>query len=168
MRHVRALKSLISAPQHWTPVRLIHPRYCSNVAKTATTPKGRSLDKIKTQISSGPSFEDFIRGVSVKTDGDGELSDRHAYLSEDLEMASSRKGWFASLKANKSILMCGTNANLCITVYFETYGCKMNVNDTEIAWSILQRKGYQRTEDLQEVQEISSVQLEHDSCHVVD
>ncbi|XP_078092529.1 mitochondrial tRNA methylthiotransferase CDK5RAP1 isoform X2 [Mustelus asterias] len=27
-------------------------------------------------------------------------------------------------------------------VYFETYGCQMNVNDTEIAWSILQKNGY--------------------------
>uniref|UniRef100_A0A8C3G971 Mitochondrial tRNA methylthiotransferase CDK5RAP1 n=1 Tax=Cyclopterus lumpus TaxID=8103 RepID=A0A8C3G971_CYCLU len=35
-------------------------------------------------------------------------------------------------------------------VYFETYGCQMNVNDTEIAWSILQRKGYRRTADLGE------------------
>ncbi|TNM88373.1 hypothetical protein fugu_004627 [Takifugu bimaculatus] len=33
-------------------------------------------------------------------------------------------------------------------VYFETYGCQMNVNDTEIAWSILQKKGYQRTLEL--------------------
>ncbi|XP_072370749.1 mitochondrial tRNA methylthiotransferase CDK5RAP1 isoform X2 [Scyliorhinus torazame] len=27
-------------------------------------------------------------------------------------------------------------------VFFETYGCQMNVNDTEIAWSILQKNGY--------------------------
>uniref|UniRef100_A0A4W5K723 Mitochondrial tRNA methylthiotransferase CDK5RAP1 n=1 Tax=Hucho hucho TaxID=62062 RepID=A0A4W5K723_9TELE len=33
------------------------------------------------------------------------------------------------------------------TVCFETYGCQMNVNDTEIAWSILQKKGYKRTSD---------------------
>ncbi|XP_072095740.1 mitochondrial tRNA methylthiotransferase CDK5RAP1 [Mobula birostris] len=30
------------------------------------------------------------------------------------------------------------------TVYFETYGCQMNVNDTEIAWSILQKNGYKK------------------------
>ncbi|XP_069740743.1 mitochondrial tRNA methylthiotransferase CDK5RAP1 isoform X2 [Narcine bancroftii] len=30
------------------------------------------------------------------------------------------------------------------SVYFETYGCQMNVNDTEIAWSILQKNGYQK------------------------
>ncbi|KAM4740760.1 mitochondrial tRNA methylthiotransferase CDK5RAP1 isoform 2-T2 [Anableps anableps] len=35
-------------------------------------------------------------------------------------------------------------------VYFETYGCQMNVNDTEIAWSILQKKGYERTADLKQ------------------
>ncbi|XP_072917698.1 mitochondrial tRNA methylthiotransferase CDK5RAP1 [Hemitrygon akajei] len=30
------------------------------------------------------------------------------------------------------------------TVYFETYGCQMNVSDTEIAWSILQKNGYKK------------------------
>eukprot|EP00079_Xenopus_tropicalis_P031001 XP_012827252.1 PREDICTED: CDK5 regulatory subunit-associated protein 1 isoform X1 [Xenopus tropicalis] len=30
-------------------------------------------------------------------------------------------------------------------IYLETYGCQMNVNDTEIAWSILQQNGYVRT-----------------------
>jgi len=39
-----------------------------------------------------------------------------------------------------------------VAVCFETYGCQMNVNDTEIAWSILQKKGYQRTTDINEVQ----------------
>lgn len=38
-----------------------------------------------------------------------------------------------------------------LVVYFETYGCQMNVNDTEIAWSILQKGGYQRTAELSEV-----------------
>ncbi|KAK1797943.1 hypothetical protein P4O66_007995 [Electrophorus voltai] len=35
-------------------------------------------------------------------------------------------------------------------LYFETYGCQMNVNDTEIAWSILQKGGYVRTHELSE------------------
>ncbi|XP_017678326.1 PREDICTED: CDK5 regulatory subunit-associated protein 1 [Lepidothrix coronata] len=35
-------------------------------------------------------------------------------------------------------------------VYLETYGCQMNVNDTEIAWAILQRNGYARTKELDE------------------
>ncbi|XP_033923112.1 mitochondrial tRNA methylthiotransferase CDK5RAP1 [Melopsittacus undulatus] len=32
----------------------------------------------------------------------------------------------------------------------ETYGCQMNVNDTEIAWAILQKSGYTRTKRLDE------------------
>ncbi|XP_063206303.1 mitochondrial tRNA methylthiotransferase CDK5RAP1 isoform X2 [Chroicocephalus ridibundus] len=35
-------------------------------------------------------------------------------------------------------------------VYLETYGCQMNVNDTEIAWAILQKNGYRRTKELDE------------------
>ncbi|NXD41082.1 CK5P1 protein, partial [Copsychus sechellarum] len=35
-------------------------------------------------------------------------------------------------------------------VYLETYGCQMNVNDTEIAWAILQKNGYARTKKLDE------------------
>ncbi|XP_061486755.1 mitochondrial tRNA methylthiotransferase CDK5RAP1 [Rhineura floridana] len=35
-------------------------------------------------------------------------------------------------------------------VYLETYGCQMNVSDTEIAWTILQRSGYLRTSTLEE------------------
>lgn len=36
-------------------------------------------------------------------------------------------------------------------VFFETYGCQMNENDTDIAWSILQTHGYQRTTSIKEV-----------------
>ncbi|XP_055578340.1 mitochondrial tRNA methylthiotransferase CDK5RAP1 [Falco cherrug] len=35
-------------------------------------------------------------------------------------------------------------------VYLETYGCQMNVNDTEVAWAILQKNGYTRTKELDE------------------
>lgn len=33
-------------------------------------------------------------------------------------------------------------------VYIETYGCQMNVADSEIVFSILEKKGYLRTEDI--------------------
>lgn len=33
-------------------------------------------------------------------------------------------------------------------VYIETYGCQMNVNDTEVIFSILLSAGYERTEDI--------------------
>uniref|UniRef100_A0A8C4GSG1 Mitochondrial tRNA methylthiotransferase CDK5RAP1 n=1 Tax=Dicentrarchus labrax TaxID=13489 RepID=A0A8C4GSG1_DICLA len=130
MGHLRMLKPLFTIPPHWVPIRCIQPRYCSNLANTSVTSRERrtTVDKFKSQISSGPSFQDFIKGVSVNNKtyaADGECEE-HSYLSEDLEMGNSRK------------------------VYFETYGCQMNVNDTDIAWSILQRKGYQRTVDLRE------------------
>ena len=35
-------------------------------------------------------------------------------------------------------------------VYIETYGCQMNVNDTEVIFSILKNAGYDRTENMDE------------------
>ncbi len=35
-------------------------------------------------------------------------------------------------------------------LYIETYGCQMNVNDTEVIFSILASEGYERTEDITE------------------
>ena len=34
--------------------------------------------------------------------------------------------------------------------YIETYGCQMNVNDTEVIFSILEGEGYERTESMEE------------------
>eukprot|EP00058_Branchiostoma_floridae_P004291 XP_002589779.1 hypothetical protein BRAFLDRAFT_125887 [Branchiostoma floridae] len=42
-------------------------------------------------------------------------------------------------------------------VYFETYGCQMNVSDTEIAWSVLKDSGYQRTESVNDADVILAV-----------
>ena len=33
-------------------------------------------------------------------------------------------------------------------VYIETYGCQMNVADTEVVFSILSKEGYERCEDI--------------------
>ena len=35
-------------------------------------------------------------------------------------------------------------------VYIETYGCQMNVNDTEVIFSILKKAGYDRTENMED------------------
>lgn len=35
-------------------------------------------------------------------------------------------------------------------VYIETYGCQMNVADTEVVFSILEKAGYQRCEDIEQ------------------
>lgn len=39
---------------------------------------------------------------------------------------------------------------MCVSVYFEVYGCQMNVNDADIIWSILKDVGYIKTESIQE------------------
>ena len=54
-----------------------------------------------------------------------------------------------------SRLVCLLRNPSLIAVYLETYGCQMNVNDTEIAWSVLQKSGYLRTRNLQEVHAFS-------------
>ena len=33
-------------------------------------------------------------------------------------------------------------------LYIETYGCQMNVADTEVVFSILGKEGYERTEEM--------------------
>ncbi|XP_060925018.1 CDK5 regulatory subunit-associated protein 1 [Limanda limanda] len=128
---LRTVKPLFTFPKHWRPAGCFLHRSCSGPAKPGVTSTERGTaagDTSRTQLSSGPSLQDFIRAVSVKQTPSacGEDSDSSGYLPEDLVRGDQRR------------------------VYFETYGCQMNVNDTEIAWSILQRKGYLRTVDLNE------------------
>ncbi|XP_077459055.1 mitochondrial tRNA methylthiotransferase CDK5RAP1 [Stigmatopora argus] len=125
MKQFHNLTRLFFSTKCFTPVRL-----CCNSSSVVSTKETRTASNhFKKQISSGPSFHDFIRGLpgSHKTTvSDVEIEDNHAYLSAHSELGKSRK------------------------VYFETYGCQMNVNDTDIAWSILQRSGYERTSFLSE------------------
>lgn len=48
-------------------------------------------------------------------------------------------------------------------VYIETYGCQMNVNDTEVVLSILGAAGYERTEDISDADVIMA-----NTCSVRD
>ena len=48
-------------------------------------------------------------------------------------------------------------------VYIETYGCQMNVNDTEVVFSILAREGYERTTEIGEADVIMA-----NTCSVRD
>lgn len=79
--------------------------------------------QLKSKLTNGPSFQDFIMS-SDKSDFDGSEEYEEHYIPKNMS-DHSRK------------------------VYFETYGCQMNTNDTEIAWSILQKAGYSRTLELQ-------------------
>lgn len=94
MEYLRTLKPLFTSAHHWVPIRFIKPRYCSNVAHTSVTSTERKITDFKSWISSGPSFQDFIKGVPVNKTyvADGEHSDKHAYLCEVLDAGNSRKG----------------------------------------------------------------------------
>lgn len=35
-------------------------------------------------------------------------------------------------------------------IYFEVYGCQMNVSDTEVVWSILKGSGYDKVDDIRQ------------------
>ena len=48
-------------------------------------------------------------------------------------------------------------------LYIETYGCQMNVNDTEVIFSILAKHGYERTEKMEEADVIMA-----NTCSVRD
>ncbi|XP_034538328.1 CDK5 regulatory subunit-associated protein 1 [Notolabrus celidotus] len=130
MGHFKTLKPLFKVPKHWVSFTFTKPRCCSNSANTnpATREKRRTVEEFKSQLSSGPSFKSFIQADPTRktSAAHGQWSEEKSYLSEDLDLGNSRK------------------------VYFETYGCQMNVSDTEIACSILQSKGYHRTSDLKE------------------
>ncbi|XP_027859090.1 mitochondrial tRNA methylthiotransferase CDK5RAP1 isoform X1 [Xiphophorus couchianus] len=125
---MRIVKSFLCVSEHLAPLRwLSKPRNCSNAARASSGEKNKGVsDSFRRQVASGPRFQDFIKSPPVTLAVNCEHTDEH-YLSEDLGLLGDAR-----------------------KVYFETYGCQMNVNDTEIAWSILQKKGYQRTADLKQ------------------
>lgn len=74
---------------------------------------------MKDKLKTGPSLKEFIL-----QDHETVLTGRPRipYLPENVEVGSIRK------------------------VYFDVYGCQMNLNDTEIVWSILKNEGFEKTE----------------------
>uniref|UniRef100_A0A5F9C7I8 CDK5 regulatory subunit associated protein 1 n=1 Tax=Oryctolagus cuniculus TaxID=9986 RepID=A0A5F9C7I8_RABIT len=104
----------------------------SRLHGTACPGAERQEDGVRKDFSSrlaaGPAFQHFLRNASASEEKPSfpEAEDPPPYLTADELRGRQRK------------------------VYLETYGCQMNVNDTEIAWSILQKSGYLRTSDLQE------------------
>ncbi|KAI5634911.1 radical SAM superfamily domain-containing protein [Phthorimaea operculella] len=71
------------------------------------------------KIKSGPGLKEFIAGNAEPV-----LLDRPhiPYLPDNIDLTSKRK------------------------VFFDVYGCQMNLNDTEIVWSILKKEGFEKTE----------------------
>ncbi|XP_072800142.1 mitochondrial tRNA methylthiotransferase CDK5RAP1 isoform X3 [Vicugna pacos] len=124
--------------QRWRPlasVSWVLLRTCrahSGLPSTACSSPERQQEAgvwkdFNSRLATGPTFQHFLRNASVPQEKpSSEVDDPPPYLTVDELSGRQRK------------------------VYLETYGCQMNVNDTEIAWSILQKSGYLRTSNLQE------------------
>ncbi|XP_038078177.1 mitochondrial tRNA methylthiotransferase CDK5RAP1-like [Patiria miniata] len=106
-----------------------HARACSNVSHDVVG-KGTQLTRKRAELSDkledGPSLQDFIIASNQSESVyDEDLTQEPVpYLLRNSTEARNRK------------------------VYFETYGCQMNVNDTEIAWAILREEGFQKVDDV--------------------
>ena len=90
--------------------------------QTLLTTFARLLGRTFVHVASGPTLVDFMKPMGKAVD----LKDVRATEVPYLDGPS------------------GTGAGQ--TVYFETYGCQMNTNDTEIVWALLQQQGYRRTD----------------------
>ncbi|OWK03319.1 hypothetical protein Celaphus_00007893, partial [Cervus elaphus hippelaphus] len=106
-----------------------HSSVPNSACPSPERPQGDGVGKdFSSRLATGPTFQDFLRSASVPPEkpSSSEVEDPPPYLTADELLGRQRR------------------------VYLETYGCQMNVNDTEIAWSILQKSGYLRTNSLQE------------------
>nr|XP_003701324.1 PREDICTED: CDK5RAP1-like protein isoform X2 [Megachile rotundata] len=80
------------------------------------------LKQLKDLSQNGPSFRDFLQPETRLND---------PIIVPDIPYIKNIDG-------------CGQK------IYFEVYGCQMNVNDTEIIWSVLKSHGYRKVEKLEE------------------
>ncbi|XP_049635166.1 mitochondrial tRNA methylthiotransferase CDK5RAP1 [Suncus etruscus] len=126
----RSLRWGLFASVSWLSLRTFSVQ--SSFPSTAcTSPEKQQEDGVRKDFSSrlatGPTFQYFLStSATQEKQFSSDVADLPSYLTVDELLGKQRK------------------------VYFETYGCQMNVNDTEIAWSILQKSGYLRTSNLQE------------------
>ncbi|GAB0097998.1 CDK5RAP1-like protein [Sergentomyia squamirostris] len=76
-------------------------------------------------LPNGPGLKEFlIAGKNFPSPKQQQIGEKVPYLSDEEISGQNRK------------------------VFFEVYGCQMNVSDTEIVWSILQKHGYEKVDDV--------------------
>ncbi|BFZ24748.1 hypothetical protein BsWGS_27786 [Bradybaena similaris] len=85
-----------------------------------------SVNSKRDIMKSGPSLSHFLNDSASAREHDVDLTTEDNYLGDHLFHGNNKK------------------------VYIETYGCQMNVNDTEIASSILLQNGFVKTHSIQE------------------
>nr|XP_033818460.1 CDK5 regulatory subunit-associated protein 1 isoform X2 [Geotrypetes seraphini] len=137
MHFLKCMKLLLRDRNVWRKRKLLPStarlkcRTCSGfTASPDALPEAQKkvLD-FTSRLADGPTFQDFLKDSSLSQDSSlkmGEEEDSPSYLTDEASAGGKAK------------------------VYFETYGCQMNVSDTEIAWSILQNNGYLRTHSASE------------------
>ncbi|XP_067674131.1 mitochondrial tRNA methylthiotransferase CDK5RAP1-like [Haliotis asinina] len=85
-----------------------------------------STNNFKGKVDTGPGLKDFLTNGRLNPALENDFDERIPYVED----------------AN----YCGHNRK----VYFETYGCQMNVSDTEVAWSILRKSDFSRANNVKE------------------
>lgn len=80
--------------------------------------------KFRNKLLNGPNLKDFFKDEHLKNQEDLPEEEIVPYLQNVYKYGAGRK------------------------VFFDVYGCQMNVSDTEIVWSILQKQNYERTTNL--------------------
>ncbi|XP_074868035.1 mitochondrial tRNA methylthiotransferase CDK5RAP1 [Carettochelys insculpta] len=108
--------------QHAAPV--------SGLGSSGHPPKenqNQGREDFRARLAAGPTLQHFLSSVALP-------QGTHPQLVEEPDHFLTSSTWGQARRK----------------VYLETYGCQMNVNDTEIAWAILQQSGYLRTRRLEE------------------
>ena len=90
----------------------------------------------------GPGLKDFLQTSTSQPTLNEDLSPA-PYLQQNQLSGNGRKGTYIIPRIKSSKLLS--------SVYFEIYGCQMNVNDADIAWTFLSQAGYHRTDHVEEV-----------------
>lgn len=111
---------------------------------------GKNYDDLKTNVSNGNlELQNTVRQYAA-------YNQRKRKFTNDIGRGPGLKEFITSshlqpVKPESVPYVRNTATNgLNRKVYFEVYGCQMNVNDTDIIWSILKDVGYMKTELLQE------------------
>ncbi|XP_069099781.1 mitochondrial tRNA methylthiotransferase CDK5RAP1 [Pleurodeles waltl] len=98
-----------------------------SISRHQSTGASKAEAVFRSKLAEGPTFQDFLKN-SIQTN------------EVPIEIQEDPPPYLTAIPS--------TVGNQ--QVYLETYGCQMNVNDAEIAWSILQSCGYRRTYTLSE------------------
>lgn len=126
---------------HGTSVSLHSSVIDTNANKEAFVKQGPMR-----HIKDGPSLRDFVESSIVDIPNEESVP----YV-QDIR-GENQKGFFIFLL--QSLLSIFVYCKIIIViffyilVYFEIYGCQMNINDADIIWSILKSHGYKHTQSV--------------------